>query len=48
MLAPELLAQFDREGASTLTMTSAEFGEYIKTEIAKWERVVKEGNFKVQ
>jgi tripartite-type tricarboxylate transporter receptor subunit TctC len=46
--APELQAQFDREGASTLTMTSAEFGEYIKTEIAKWERVVKEGNFKVQ
>ena len=46
--APELQAQFDREGASTLTMTSAEFGEYIKTEIAKWERVVKEGNFKSQ
>lgn len=44
--APELQAQFAREGAATVTMTSAQFGEYIKTEIAKWERVVKEGNFK--
>jgi tripartite-type tricarboxylate transporter receptor subunit TctC len=43
--APELKAQFDREGATTLTMTSAEFSDYIKTEIVKWERVVKEGNF---
>jgi tripartite-type tricarboxylate transporter receptor subunit TctC len=29
-------------------MSSAEFGEYIKSEIAKWGRVVKEGNIRVQ
>jgi len=46
--APELQAQFEREGAATVVMTSAEFGEYIKTEIAKWERVVKEGNIHAQ
>lgn len=44
--APAVKAQFDREGASVVEMSSAEFAEYIKKEIAKWERVVKEGNFK--
>jgi tripartite-type tricarboxylate transporter receptor subunit TctC len=42
--APAVKAQFDREGASIVEMSSAEFSEYIKAEIAKWERVVKQGN----
>jgi tripartite-type tricarboxylate transporter receptor subunit TctC len=46
--APELQAQFEREGASTVMMTTPEFREYIKTEIAKWARVVKEGNIQTQ
>ncbi len=46
--APELQAQFEREGASTIQMTPAEFGEYIKTEIVKWGGVVKEGNIHAQ
>jgi len=46
--APELQAQFEREGAATVEMSTAEFGEYIKTEIAKWGRVVKEGNIHAQ
>ncbi|HEY0224372.1 MAG TPA: tripartite tricarboxylate transporter substrate binding protein [Pseudolabrys sp.] len=46
--APELKAQFDREGASVVVMSSAEFGEYIKTEIVKWSRVVKEGGITAQ
>jgi len=46
--APELQAQFDREGAATVVMTSAEFADYIKTEIAKWGQVVKEGNIHAQ
>jgi len=46
--APELQAQFAREGAATVEMSSAEFGEYIKTEIVKWGRVVKEGNIHAQ
>jgi tripartite-type tricarboxylate transporter receptor subunit TctC len=46
--APELQAQFEREGAATVTMTTAEFGDYIKAEIAKWGRVVKEGNITAQ
>ena len=35
-------AGFDREGASAVVMSTAEFGDYIKKEIDKWERVVKE------
>ncbi len=46
--APELQAQFEREGAATVQMTTAEFGEYIKAEIVKWGRVVKEGNIHAQ
>jgi tripartite-type tricarboxylate transporter receptor subunit TctC len=45
---PELKAVFDREGASVVVMSSAEFGEYIKTEIVKWGRVVKEGGITAQ
>jgi tripartite-type tricarboxylate transporter receptor subunit TctC len=29
-------------------MTPEQFAEYIKTEIAKWGRVVKEGNIHAQ
>ncbi len=46
--APELQAQFDREGASTVEMSSAEFGKYIETEIVKWGRVVREGHITAQ
>ena len=46
--SPELQAAFDREGAATVEMSSAQFADYIKTEIAKWGRVVKEGNIHAQ
>jgi tripartite-type tricarboxylate transporter receptor subunit TctC len=46
--APELQAVFAREGASTLEMSSAEFGKYIEAEMSKWSRVVKEGNITAQ
>jgi tripartite-type tricarboxylate transporter receptor subunit TctC len=46
--SPELLAAFEREGAAPVTMTTAEFGDYIKGEIVKWGRVVKEGNIQSQ
>jgi tripartite-type tricarboxylate transporter receptor subunit TctC len=46
--SPELQAQFEREGAAPVTMTTVEFGEYVKAEIAKWARVVKEGNIQAQ
>lgn len=42
--SPEVQQVFAREGATTVTMTSAEFGAYIESEMVKWARVVKEGN----
>jgi tripartite-type tricarboxylate transporter receptor subunit TctC len=44
----ELSEAFAREGAETITMTSDAFAKYIEDEIAKWGRVVKEGNIKAQ
>ena len=46
--APDLQAAFAREGAASVVMSSAEFADYIKTEIAKWGRVVKEGHITAQ
>jgi tripartite-type tricarboxylate transporter receptor subunit TctC len=46
--SPDLKAQFAREGAQTLDMSSAEFAAYIQREIDKWGRVVKEGNIHAQ
>jgi tripartite-type tricarboxylate transporter receptor subunit TctC len=46
--ASELQEAFAREGAASVTMSTAEFQKYIENEIAKWARVVKEGNIKAQ
>jgi tripartite-type tricarboxylate transporter receptor subunit TctC len=46
--APDLQAQFAREGAVSVEMSSAEFAEYIKAETVKWTRVVKEGGITAQ
>jgi tripartite-type tricarboxylate transporter receptor subunit TctC len=46
--SPELQAQFAREGAASVEMSSAEFGKYIESEIVKWARVVKEGHITAQ
>lgn len=46
--SPALQKDFAREGATTAAISSAEFGDYIKTEIAKWGRVVREDNIQVQ
>ncbi len=46
--SPELTAAFAREGAAAVSMTTAEFGNYMEAEMAKWARVVKEGNIKGQ
>lgn len=46
--APDLQAQFAREGAATIEMSTAAFSDYIKIEIAKWARVIKEGGIKPQ
>ncbi len=40
--------QFATEGAEIVQMTSAEFGAFMASEMAKWERVVKESGIKAE
>jgi tripartite-type tricarboxylate transporter receptor subunit TctC len=46
--APATQEQFSKEGATVVQMTSADFGKFMQTEMAKWERVVKEGKIKAE
>jgi tripartite-type tricarboxylate transporter receptor subunit TctC len=46
--APATQEQFAKEGATVVQMTSADFGKFMQTEMAKWERVVKEGKIKAE
>jgi tripartite-type tricarboxylate transporter receptor subunit TctC len=46
--SPELQQAFAREGAVSVEMSTAEFTHYIESEIAKWAKVVKEGNIRPQ
>jgi len=39
---PEMQAQLLKLGAQPLTMTPAEFGAFIKSEIVKWSKVVRD------
>jgi tripartite-type tricarboxylate transporter receptor subunit TctC len=48
LTAPEVQKQFETEGAETITMGAEEFGKFVEAEIAKWERVVKEGGIKAE
>jgi len=44
--SPDVQKQLAAQGAETVRMTSAEFGDFIAREMDKWERVVKEGKIK--
>ncbi len=45
---PEIQQQFEKEGAAIKKMSSAEFGKFVETEMAKWERVVKASGIKAE
>ena len=40
--------QFAAEGAEVVKMSPTEFGEFMVSEMNKWERVVKEGGIKAE
>src|SRR5262245_2689844 len=46
--SPEVGKQFDSEGAEIVRMSPTEFGAFMVKEMAKWERVVKEGGIKAE
>jgi tripartite-type tricarboxylate transporter receptor subunit TctC len=43
---PEYQQRLAAQGAEAIRMTSAEFGNFLLQELAKWERVVKEAGIK--
>jgi tripartite-type tricarboxylate transporter receptor subunit TctC len=45
---PEVQKQISAQGAEVARMTPAEFGDFFVKEMAKWERVVKEGGIKAE
>ncbi len=46
MHAPDLTERFTREGADVIASSPAQFGAYIKAELARWSKVVKESGMK--
>jgi tripartite-type tricarboxylate transporter receptor subunit TctC len=45
---PEVQKQFDAQGAAVQKMSSGEFGKFMKAELDKWQRVVKEAGITAQ
>lgn len=45
---PELQKKFEGQGAETVNMAGAEFGRFIRTEMVKWSKVVKEAGIKAE
>ncbi len=46
--SPAVLEAFAKEGADVLQMSQAEFGAYMASEMAKWEKVVKASGMKAE
>jgi len=46
--SPETKKRFEVEGADVLHMTSAQFGQHLAAETAKWTRVVKQAGIKAE
>jgi tripartite-type tricarboxylate transporter receptor subunit TctC len=46
--SPEVQKQFANEGAEVVKKSTAEFGQFMISEMNKWERVVKEGGIKAE
>jgi tripartite-type tricarboxylate transporter receptor subunit TctC len=45
---PEVKEKFSAAGLETVSSTPAEFGAFIRSEIAKWGKVAKEANIKIE
>jgi tripartite-type tricarboxylate transporter receptor subunit TctC len=46
--APAIQEAWARQGSAIPTLTGAEFGAFVKSEIARWGKVVKEANVKLE
>lgn len=45
---PDVQKRFADEGADVIKLTPAQFGAYMDSEMAKWGKVIKEGNIKAE
>lgn len=45
--APEVRARFAAQGAEVATATPAEFGDFVKREITKWSKVIKDAGARI-
>ena len=45
---PDVRAKLEKQGAEPLTSTPEQFGVYIKQEVAKWAKVVKDAGIKLE
>jgi tripartite-type tricarboxylate transporter receptor subunit TctC len=45
---PEVRAKLAEQSAEVAPMSAAEFGEYIRADIAKWVRLLKDTNLKIE
>lgn len=45
---PTMQKRFESQGATTVNMTSSQFGQFIRAETAKWSKVVREAGIKAQ
>ena len=48
MRPPDTSERIARQAAELIASTPAEFGAYMKTELAKWAKVVKDNGLKVE
>jgi tripartite-type tricarboxylate transporter receptor subunit TctC len=46
-LSPDVRQSFERENIETIAGTPEEFGDYIKTELVKWGKLVKSSGLKI-
>ena len=46
--SPDMADRIAREGADVIASSPVEFGAYLKTELAKWAKVVKDNGLKVE
>jgi tripartite-type tricarboxylate transporter receptor subunit TctC len=46
--SPDMADRIAREGADVIASSPVEFGAYMKTELAKWAKVVKDNGLKVE
>jgi tripartite-type tricarboxylate transporter receptor subunit TctC len=48
LASPDVQKKFESQGAESVNMTGDQFGKYIRTEMVKWSKVVKDAGIKAE